>query len=80
MVPYGFGSDELFLGAGQFLGGKPVLGERGNLLIEVFPHQIDLRGIGAQVKSEDTRRKAHHLRGADEIGQSEFLADAVEKA
>ena len=79
LIPDGLAADEFLFRPAQFGFGQTFGGQSRDFLVEIFPHQIDLGRIGAEVESEDARGKAHHLRGADKIGQPQLFADAVEK-
>ena len=80
LVADGLHAGEFLLRAGEFGGGEAVAGEGGDFFVEAAADEVHLRGVGADVEGEESGGEAHHLRGADEVGEAEFLADAVEEA
>ena len=61
LIPDGFAADEFLFRPDQFGLGQTVGRQCGDFFVEIFPHQIDLGRIGAEVERENSRSEAHHL-------------------
>lgn len=79
LVANGEGACEFFLGAIEFLLGKPIGGELADFVGESFFDIVEFGGVGADIEEEVAGCETDHVGSTDEVSEAHLFTDAVKE-